>query len=337
MEDSVEPLSGIIKRSVLKASNIMMSKEVRTNARKKTGVVPGVEIGDIFFFRLKLCLVGLHAQCMPGIDPMPMKGDLERERVVVSIVSSGGYDDDVEDPDVLVYTGHGGNANGDKEASNQKLVMGNLALERILHRSNEKWKGGLSSRDGLILPDLTSGAESIPVSLVNEVDDEKGPAHFHLFIYYQYSKSFKLLQPSFGCDYRKACLAENSNCCCIKKNGGTFIYEYAGEVIDEINTRHDGRDGESNEYIFQTNRVYEPFKWNYETELVGEESSDAAEDYDISYPLTIGSKNSGNVARFMNHSCSPNIFWQPIMYEHNNEVLLHIAFFAKRHIPPMTG
>ncbi|KAE8702456.1 Histone-lysine N-methyltransferase, H3 lysine-9 specific SUVH1 [Hibiscus syriacus] len=135
MEDATQPHSGIIKRSVLKATNIMMSKGVRTNAIKRIGVVPGVEIGDIFFFRLELCLVGLHAQSMAGIDPMPMKGDIEGERVAVSIVSAGGYDDDVEDPDVLVYTGHGGNASGDKGASDQKLVRGNLALERSLHRA----------------------------------------------------------------------------------------------------------------------------------------------------------------------------------------------------------
>ncbi|KAE8674646.1 Heat shock protein 70 (Hsp 70) family protein isoform 1 [Hibiscus syriacus] len=240
MEDSAEPHSGIIKRSVLKASNIMMSKGVRTNARKRIRVIPCVEIGDIFFFRLELCLVGLHAQCMAGIDPMSMKGDLEGRT--------------------------SGLPSGDKEASDQKLVRDNLALEMSLHRVNEKWKGGLSSRDGLVLPDLTSGAESIPVSLVNE----------------------------------------------------------------------DGIDGESNEYGFQTNRVYESFKWNYKTKLEGEESSDTAEDYDMPSPLTITSKNSGNVARFMNDSCSPNVFWQPIMYKHNHEVLLHIAFFAKRHTPLMT-
>ncbi|KAK8532080.1 hypothetical protein V6N13_131422 [Hibiscus sabdariffa] len=462
MEDATEPHSGIIKRSVLKASNVMMSKGVRTNAIKRIGVVPGVEIGDIFFFRLELCLVGLHAQSMAGIDPMPMKGDLEGERVAVSIVSSGGYDDDVEDPDVLVYTGHGGNASGDKEASDQKLVRGNLALERSLHRANEvrvirgfqdsthqtskvyvydglykvqeswtekgksgcnmfkyklvripgqkgafatwkminKWKEGLSPRDGLILPDLTSAAESVPVSLVNEVDDEKGPAHFTYLSTVKYSKSFKLLQPSFGCSCHDACQAGNLNCSCFKKNGGdlpytaygilvcrkpmiyecgsscpclrncknrvtqtgfkvhfevfktrdrgwglrswdpiragTFICEYAGEVIDNIDAKQDGGDDESNEYAFHTDRVYESFKWNYEPELVGEESSNTNEDYDIPSPLIISSKNSGNVARFMNHSCSPNVFWQPIMYERNNEVLLHIAFFAKRHIPPMT-
>ncbi|XP_007010662.2 PREDICTED: histone-lysine N-methyltransferase, H3 lysine-9 specific SUVH1 [Theobroma cacao] len=462
MEDAKESHSGIIKRADLKAGNIMMSKGVRTNMKKRIGVVPGVEIGDIFFFRMELCVVGLHSQSMAGIDYMVVKGDSEGEPVALSIVSSGGYDDDAEDPDVLVYSGQGGNANKDKEASDQKLERGNLALERSLHRANEvrvirglkdavhqtskvyvydglfklqeswmekgksgcnmfkyklvrvpgqtsafsiwksiqKWKEGLSSRVGLILPDLTSGAESTPVSLVNEVDDEKGPAHFTYNPTVKYSKSFKLVQPSFGCKCRDACQAGNSNCSCNQKNGGdfpytangilvcrkpliyecgpsclcfrncknkvsqtgfkvhlevfktrdrgwglrswdpiragTFICEYAGEVIDEIKARQDRGDGEKNDYVFRTNRLYESFKWNYETGLVGEESSDPTEDFDIPSPLIISAKNSGNVARFMNHSCSPNVFWQPIMYEHNNEAFLHIAFFAKRHIPPMT-
>ncbi|XP_021296664.1 histone-lysine N-methyltransferase, H3 lysine-9 specific SUVH1 [Herrania umbratica] len=462
MEDAKELHSGIIKRADLKAGNIMMSKGVRTNMKKRIGVVPGVEIGDIFFFRMELCVVGLHSQSMAGIDYMVVKGDSEGEPVALSIVSSGGYDDDAEDPDVLVYSGQGGNANKDKEASDQKLERGNLALEKSLHRANEvrvirglkdavhqtskvyvydglfkiqeswtekgksgcnmfkyklvrvpgqtsafsiwksiqKWKEGLSLRVGLILPDLTSGAESTPVSLVNEVDDEKGPAHFTYNPTVKYSKSFKLVQPSFGCKCRDACQAGNSNCSCNKKNGGdfpytangilvcrkpliyecgpscpcfrncknkvsqtgfkvhlevfktrdrgwglrswdpvragTFICEYAGEVIDEIKARQDGGDGEKNEYVFHTNRLYESFKWNYETGLVGEESSDPTEDFDFPSPLIISAKNSGNVARFMNHSCSPNVFWQPIMYEHNNEAFLHIAFFAKRHIPPMT-
>ncbi|XWS57083.1 hypothetical protein CRYUN_Cryun09bG0141100 [Craigia yunnanensis] len=462
MEDAKESHSGIIKREHLKAGNIMLSKGVRTNMKKRIGVVPGVESGDIFFFRMELCLVGLHSQSMAGIDSMVIKGDLEGERVALSIVSSGVYDDDAEYPDVLVYSGQGGNASRDKEASDQKLVRGNLALEKSLHRANEvrvirglkdavhqtskvyvydglykiqetwmekgksgcnmfkyklvripgqtgafatwksiqKWKEGLSSRVGLILPDLTSGAESTPVSLVNEVDDEKGPAYFTYLSTVKYSKSFKLVQPSFGCNCRDACQAGNSNCSCIQKNGGdfpyflngilvcrkpmiyecgpscpcfrncknrvsqtgfkvhfevfktsdsgwglrswdpiragTFICEYAGEVIEKIKARQDGGDGENNEYVFHTNRLYESFKWNYETELVGEESSGTTEDFDIPSPLIISSKKSGNVARFMNHSCSPNVFWQPIMYEHNNETFLHIAFLAKRHIPPMT-
>ncbi|XVF82599.1 hypothetical protein PTKIN_Ptkin16aG0062400 [Pterospermum kingtungense] len=462
IDDAKESHSGIIRRPDLKAGNMMLSKGVRTNMKKRIGAVPGAEIGDIFFFRMELCLVGLHSQSMAGIDYMVIKSNSEGEHVALSIVSSGGYDDDAEDPDVLVYTGQGGAASKDKEASDQRLVRGNLALERSLHQANEvrvirglkdsvhqmskvyvydglykiqeswmekgksgcnmfkyklaripgqvsafatwksiqKWRGGISSRAGLILPDLTSGAESIPVSLVNEVDDEKGPAYFTYLASVKYSNSFKLVQPSHGCTCRDACQAGNPNCPCIQKNGGdlpytangvlvcrkpmlyecgtscpcsrncknrvlqtgfkvrlevfkttnrgwglrswdpiragTFICEYAGEVIDKDKARRGGGDGENDEYVFHTNRLYESFKWNYESELVGEDSSDNAEDFDIPSPLTISAKNCGNVARFMNHSCSPNVFWQPIMYDNNNEAFLHIAFFAKRHIPPMT-
>ncbi|KAK8483640.1 hypothetical protein V6N13_062626 [Hibiscus sabdariffa] len=460
MEDTLESHSGVIKRSDLKAGNTMMSKGVRTNMKKRIGAVPGIEIGDIFFFRMELCLVGLHSQSMGGIDYI--KGDLEGELVALSIVSSGGYDNDAEDPDILIYSGQGGNAGRDKEASDQKLERGNLALEKSLHRGNEvrvirglkdaihqstkiyvydglykiqeswmekaksgcnmfkykllripgqtgafatwksiqKWKEGVSSRAGLILPDLTSGAESTPVSLVNEVDDEKGPAYFTYFPTVKYLKSFNVVQSTSRCDCRDACQPGNSNCSCIENNGGDFPYtangvlvcrkpliyecgpscpcirncknrvsqtglkfhlevfktrdrgwglrswdpiragsficEYAGEVIDNIKTRQDVANGEIDEYIFYTNRHYESFKWNYEPELVGEESSGATEDFDIPSPLSISAKNSGNVARFMNHSCTPNIFSQPIIYEHNNEAFLHIGFFAKKHIPPMT-
>ncbi|KAK8994723.1 hypothetical protein V6N11_045796 [Hibiscus sabdariffa] len=345
---------------------------------------------------MELILVGVHSQSMAGIDFMPMKGsDIAGERVAISIVSSGGYEDDAEDPDVLVYTGQGGNASADKEASDQKLVRGNLALERSLHRANEvrvirgfkdatnqtskvyvydglfkvqeswieKGKSGSnpSSRDGLILPDLTSGAEITPVSLVNEVDDQKGLAYFTYVSTVKYPKSFKLVQPSVGCNCSDACQPGNSNCSCNQKNNsilvcrkpmiyecgsscpcfrncknrvsqtgfkvrfevfktrdrgwglrswdpiraGTFLCEYAGEVTEEVKEGQEGEDGVNNNYVFHTNRVYVSFKWNHEAESAGEGSSNTSEDFDIPSPLLISSKNSGNVARFMNHSCSP--------------------------------
>ncbi|GKV39699.1 hypothetical protein SLEP1_g47430 [Rubroshorea leprosula] len=463
LEDAKETTSGIIRRADLKAGNVLMSKGIRTNMKKRIGAVPGIQYGEIFFFRMELCVVGLHAPSMGGIDYINVRGNSEQETLALSIVSSGGYDDEAEDADVLIYSGQGGNAYyKDKEAADQKLERGNLALETSLHRGNEvrvvrgmkdavstkakvyvydglykiqeswmekgksggsmfkykllrlpgqpdvfalwksieKWKEGLSSRPGLILPDLASGAESMPVSLVNEVDDEKGPAYFTYFPTVKYSKSFKLLHPSFGCNCHSACAPGSTNCSCIQKNGGdfpytanfnlvsrkslvyecgpscpcfpncknrvsqmglkvrleifktrdrgwglrswdpiragTFICEYAGEVIDKINTRQSGED-DHNEHVFDTSRTYQSFRWNFEPELIEEESPPApTEEFDIPSPLIISAKNIGNVARFMNHSCSPNVFWQPVIYEHNNESFLHIAFFAKRHIPPMT-
>lgn len=464
IEDAKESKNGIIKRADLKAGNILMTKKVRTNMRRRIGVVPGVEIGDVFYFRMEMCAVGLHAPSMAGIDYMTGKGDAEKDPVALSIVSSGGYDDDTEDSDVLIYSGQGGNNNNkDKQVADQKLERGNLALERSLNHGNEvrvirgvrdevnsttkvyvydglykvheswtergksgcnifkyklvrvpgqpgafavwqtirKWKDGFSSRAGLVLQDLTSGTESIPVSLVNEVDNEKALASFTYFPKLKYSKSFTLMPPSFGCNCHNACLPGDMNCSCIQKNGGSFPYtgngilvsrkqllhecgptcpcspncknrvsqtgvklrlevfktkdrgwglrswdsiragsficEYAGEVIDEVKLKQKGHAGEDDEYIFDTGRNYDSFKWNYEPGLLEEETSnDINEDYNIPYRLIISAKNVGNVSRFINHSCSPNVFWQPVLYEHNNQSSLHIAFFAIRHIPPMT-
>ncbi|KAB5564960.1 hypothetical protein DKX38_005014 [Salix brachista] len=461
LEDAKESPVGIIRRADLKAGNILMTKQVRTNMRKRIGAVPGVEIGDMFLFRIEMCLLGLHAPSMAGIDYMSARNDLVEEPLAVSIVSSGYYEDNADDKDVLIYSGQGGAANKDKGATDQKLERGNLALERSLRRGNqvrvirgmkdslnqalkvyvydglyriqdswlekaksgcnifkyklvripgqpdafgvwksiEKWKEGLSSRAGLILPDLTSGAESTAVSLVNDVDEDKGPAYFTYVSTVKYSKSFKLTQPAYGCNCQKACQPGNLNCSCIRKNegnfpytangalvcrapmihecgptcpcfpncknrvsqtglkvhlevfktkdrgwglrswdpirAGTFICEYAGEVIEKVS--QGGEEGDGDDYVFDTSRVYESFRWNYEPGLVEEDSSvEAIEEPKVPSPLVISSKNVGNVARFMNHSCYPNVFWQPIMYENNSESFIHIGFFAMRHIPPMT-
>ncbi|GAB2287506.1 hypothetical protein Dimus_021881 [Dionaea muscipula] len=468
LEDSKEAPSGLIKRADLKSANIMLTAGIRTNARKRIGGVPGVEIGDIFFFRMELCVVGLHAPSMAGIDYMTVNGEMGEEPLAVSIVSSGGYEDEAEDEDVLIYTGQGGNLGGgantrkNKEITDQKLVRGNLALDRSSRRGNEirvvrglreslnsvskvyvydglyriqdswvaktqsgansfkyklirvqgqpsalavwqsvqRWKAGNASRPGLILPDLTSGAEISPVSLVNDIDDEKGPSYFTYFPTVRYSKSFNLSQPSCGCSCQKECSAGDLNCSCIRKNGGdfpyttngvlvsrkplvyecgpscpcipncknrvsqtglkvrlevfktknrgwglrswdpirsgTFICEYAGEVMDKAKLDRD--EGENNDYVFDTTRTFDrSFKWNYDPVLIDEEThGESNEEYDIPFPLAISAKDAGNIARFMNHSCSPNVFWQPIVYDHNSESFIHIAFFAMRHIPPMT-
>ncbi|KAH9616640.1 hypothetical protein KSS87_016466 [Heliosperma pusillum] len=466
LEDSNEASTGLIKRADLKAGKTLMTVGFRTNSRKRLGAVPGVEIGDIFYFRMEMCVLGLHAPSMGGIDYMIVKSESDEEPLAVSIVSSGGYDDNADDQDVLIYTGQGGgNYNGKGkqtgEASDQKLERGNLALERSARRQNHirvirgirdlvnpaikiyvydglysiqdswidkaksgvstfkyklirlpgqpsayaiwqsvlKWKEGLSSRAGLILPDLTSGAENLPVSLVNDLDDEKGPSYFTYLRAMKYTKSHNLGESSYGCSCNSACAAGDLNCSCIRKNGGdfpytsngvlvsrkpllyecgpscpcfancknkvsqsglkvrlevfktrgrgwglrswdpirsgTFICEYAGEVIDK--ETYD-RDESENAYILDTCRASDKsFKWNCNPPLVGETAvGDLNEDYDIPFPLIINAKDSGNVSRFMNHSCSPNVFWQPVVYDHNGESYIHIAFYAIRHIPPMT-
>ncbi|AEC07347.1 SU(VAR)3-9 homolog 6 [Arabidopsis thaliana] len=131
------------------------------------GEVPGVEVGDEFQYRMELNILGIHKPSQAGIDYMKYG----KAKVATSIVASGGYDDHLDNSDVLTYTGQGGNVmqvkkKGEelKEPEDQKLITGNLALAtsiekqtpvRVIrgkHKStHDKSKGGNYVYDGLYL------------------------------------------------------------------------------------------------------------------------------------------------------------------------------------------
>ncbi|WVZ62451.1 hypothetical protein U9M48_012202 [Paspalum notatum var. saurae] len=439
------------KRHNLKAGGIMNNAELRVNKNKRIGEVPGVEVGDMFYFRIEMCLVGLNSQSMSGIDYMSAKFGNEEDPVAISVVSSGVYDNTEDDPDVLVYTGQGKSGKDD-----QKLERGNLALERSLHRGNlirvirsvkdltcptgkiyiydglykikeawlekgesgfnvfrhkllrehgqpdgiavwkktEKWRENPSSRDRVVLLDISHGVESKPVCLVNEVDDERGPTHFTYTTKLTYGNSLSFMRKMQGCKCISACLSGDNNCSCTHQNpgylpysvsgiltsripmlyecndsctcsqncrnritqkgtqihfevfktgdrgwglrswdpirAGTFICEFAGEVIDRnsVNGEYD--------YIFEASPSEQNLRWNYAPELLGEPSVSDSKETPKQLPIVISAKRTGNISRFMNHSCSPNVFWQPVLYDYSDDGYPHIAFFAIKHIPPMT-
>ncbi|KAJ4773594.1 Histone-lysine N-methyltransferase [Rhynchospora pubera] len=103
--------------------------------KRIVGPIPGVEIGDIFFHRAELCLLGLHGPIQAGIGYAPGVFVEENEPIAASIVASGGYEDDRElEEDVLLYTGSGGKGRNDSHVSaDQSLERGNLALERSMN------------------------------------------------------------------------------------------------------------------------------------------------------------------------------------------------------------
>lgn len=448
------------KRADLKAGAIMMASNIRANVGKRVGLVPGVEIGDIFYFRMELCIIGLHAPSMGGIDYMSAKFGSDEDSVAICIVAAGGYENVDDDTDTLVYSGSGGNSRNSEERHDQKLERGNLALERSLHRKNEirvvrgfrdpfcltgkiyiydglykiqeSWKertkSGINcfkykllrepgqpdgaalwkmtqgwidnpaSRGRVILPDLSSAAEALPVCLVNEVDHEKGPGHFTYASQVKYLRPLSSMKPLQGCGCQSVCLPGDPNCACGQHNGGdlpysssgllacrkpiiyecgdachcttncrnrvtqkgvrfhfevfrtanrgwglrcwdpiragAFICEYTGEVIDELKVNLDDSE---DDYIFQTVCPGEKtLKFNFGPELIGEESTYVSADEFEPLPIKISAKKMGNVSRFMNHSCSPNVFWQPVQHDHGDDSHPHIMFFALKHIPPMT-
>ncbi|KAE8671674.1 Histone-lysine N-methyltransferase, H3 lysine-9 specific SUVH1 [Hibiscus syriacus] len=213
-------------------------------------IVESFNLLDFDMFRMEMCLIGFHAPIMAGIDYMGLKVSRGEEPVAVSIVSSGGYEDNSEDGDVLFYSGQGGNVNNrGMEITDQKLERGNVALEKSLHRvqlrlsgqpetytvwkSFQQWKDGSAARVGLILQDLAFGAESIPVSLVNDVDDEKAPANFTYYPGLRYSEPVNSNESSTGCDCHGGCIASKSNCPCIQRNGGYLPYTTNGVLVSQ--------------------------------------------------------------------------------------------------------
>ncbi|WJX10494.1 Histone-lysine N-methyltransferase member suvh2 [Trifolium repens] len=121
-------------RSDLRASAIMRSHGLWLNRDKRiVGAIPGVCIGDVFLYRMELVVVGLHGQPQAGIDYLPGSMCSNGEPIATSVIVSGGYEDDVDQGDVIIYSGHGGQDKNSRQVFHQKLEGGNLAMERSMH------------------------------------------------------------------------------------------------------------------------------------------------------------------------------------------------------------
>ncbi|KAL8479711.1 hypothetical protein ACS0TY_026587 [Phlomoides rotata] len=148
-------------RADLKAAAIMRERGLWLNRDKRTvGNLPGISVGDVFFFRMEMCVVGLHGQVQAGIDYLSSSQSSNGEPIATSIIVSGGYEDDEDGGDVIVYTGHGGQDKHNRQVVHQKLECGNLALERSMNYGVEvrvirgfKYEGSASGKvyvyDGL--------------------------------------------------------------------------------------------------------------------------------------------------------------------------------------------
>ncbi|KAI7737659.1 hypothetical protein M8C21_003963 [Ambrosia artemisiifolia] len=121
-------------RGDLKAASVMKERGLWLNRDKRiVGAIPGVHVGDVFFFRMELCVVGMHGQAQAGIDYLTSTQSSNGEPIATSVIVSGGYEDDEDAGDVIIYTGHGGQDKHSRQVLHQKLEGGNLAMERSMH------------------------------------------------------------------------------------------------------------------------------------------------------------------------------------------------------------
>ena len=85
------------------------------------GHIESVPVGTCFKTYADMNAIGLHRQTNAGISGREGEG-------VDSLVVSGGYEDDQDLGDVIVYTGQGGQNASGKQVKDQELRRGNLAL-----------------------------------------------------------------------------------------------------------------------------------------------------------------------------------------------------------------
>ncbi|KAK8686393.1 hypothetical protein V6N13_125418 [Hibiscus sabdariffa] len=103
---------------------------------------------------------------------------------------------------------------------------------------------------------------------------------------------------------------------------GSFICEYVGEIIlDNEGEQRVGKD----EYLFDIGI-------NDDLSLPESNSLDPSEGDEC---FTIDAARVGNVGRFINHNCSPNLYPQSVLFDLDKKRMPHIMFFAMEDIPPM--
>lgn len=130
------------------------------------GEIPGVSVNQLFPDRKSCRLAGLHRFDINGIAGYGGGQPAE------SIVVAGGYEDDEDYGDLIIYTGEGGNdPNTGKQVRDQEMTRGNLGLARnidtgtpvrVIRSASTTGKGGPYRYDGLFA--VTEVAKQVGIS-----------------------------------------------------------------------------------------------------------------------------------------------------------------------------
>ncbi|KAF5182801.1 Histone-lysine N-methyltransferase, H3 lysine-9 specific SUVH4 [Thalictrum thalictroides] len=118
--------------------------------------------------------------------------------------------------------------------------------------------------------------------------------------------------------------------------GGAFVCEYTGKLM-----RTKDLDNVSvNDYLFEIDCLQTIRGLDGRERRIGVVSSihlDKIDDKNVpSEPeFCIDAGTTGGVARFINHSCGPNLFIQSVLSSHRDMSLARVALFASDNIPPL--
>nr|GMD71462.1 histone-lysine N-methyltransferase, H3 lysine-9 specific SUVH6-like [Ipomoea batatas] len=103
-------------------------------------------------------------------------------------------------------------------------------------------------------------------------------------------------------------------------SSGSFICEFLGELLDEKEAE---KRIDCDEYLFDIGN----YDKEEDTNIVDIRRKD-------SDGFTVDAAQLGNVGRFFNHSCSPNLYVQNVLFDHDDKRAPHLVLFAQEDIPP---
>ncbi|XBI33332.1 hypothetical protein VPH35_056673 [Triticum aestivum] len=99
---------------------------------------------------------------------------------------------------------------------------------------------------------------------------------------------------------------------------GHFVCEYIGELLDN----EDAQERDNDEYLFLIgNNYYDVSRWDNLQKTIPSLMNGPGEEEENFF--AVDALKCGNLARFINHSCTPNLFTQNVLYDHDNKDGVH--------------